>query len=181
MPRPTKNSSTTPVVGGNCRQTGKCNLEPQSDELAGSSSEQEFDVNSLSEEGKLLFSLLSRKLDTFLGEIRLKTERLERCEDENRELRAHLVRLEDRLDSLETRSRRKNLVLSGNVLQGISNENLTQDTIDLLRTHLNCEIFPQNILSLYRIGSRNTPQSSDSRSIMIKLRDQEIKGDILSS
>ena len=40
---------------------------------------------------------------------------------------------------------------------------------------------PHNVLSVYRTGPKNASQSPDNRKLMVKLRDREIKKDIMSA
>ena len=83
MPRPTKNSSLASVLP-------KMPVKSKSSAYD-SSHEQDVGVELLSEEGKLLYNLLSRKLDFLVGEFKLDNARLEECEKENKDLRDCLL------------------------------------------------------------------------------------------
>lgn len=181
MPRPTRNSALTPVLPRipTTSKKPKSSNSPSLDTF-NPSHEHDINVDSLSEEGRLLYTLLTRKLQAFFDEIKVKNEQLERCERENGELRCELAKLEERMDSLESHSRGSNMVLSGAVLPD-NPGNLTQSVFELLRNKVRYELSPHSILSVYRTGPKNVSQSPDNGKLMIKLRDQEVKKDIMSA
>ena len=113
--------------------------------------------------------------------MRLKDDKLERCELDNASLRRKVHELEGRLDEVETHKRSSNLVISGNALSGLSNDNLSNSVAQLLRREIKYELSSSNILSVYRIGNKPAVQSPDHRSLMLKLHDDGIKRDIQSA
>ena len=129
----------------------------------------------------MLYVLLSRKLDAVVEEVRSRDVRLEQCEEENKMLKKKLNELEGRFDDLETKNRCKNLIISGRTLGSLANDNLPLSAIQLLRSKIQYEHSSVNILSAYRVGARSSVQSPDLRSLMLKLRDEDTKRDILSA
>ena len=181
---------------GNTRNTGTSNLPPvdtegksrrgkkkvQLPDLGGCSrSELDEYLGGLSEDCRNLYLLLSRKFDDLVGELRNKDAKLEEIESENRVLREKLNHLESRVDDIDNQNRCRNLVLSGNALKNISNDNLTNSAIQLLRGSVQYELAPDKVLATYRVGARSPTQSPDGRGLMIKLRDEDVKRDILSA
>ena len=49
-------------------------------EIPNLSGDQDVDVGMLSEEGKLLYTLLVRKIESFAVDYKIKSDQLERCE-----------------------------------------------------------------------------------------------------
>ena len=180
MPRATKNAPLVPTPVLPKIPKTKKTRSPGSSENRSSAPLQDIDVEMLSEEGKLLYTLLSRKFESFIDEIQLKNNRLEELEKENIDLRGSVTKLEERLDALESLGRGSNFVLSGATLPENAS-NLPQNVVELLRTAVQYQLPPQSIISAYRIGPRSATQSPDKRNVMIKLRDRETKRDIMSA
>ena len=59
--------------------------------------------------------------------------------------------------------------------------NFIQSVVELFRNKVNYEQSPQNIVTAHRTGPRNASQAPDKRNIIIKLRDDKLKKDILSA
>ena len=182
MTRPTNNSKTPvlPQLGPRKRKE----KTPQQANLNQESSSQDVrDVNleDLSEECRALYVLLSRKLDAVIDEVRAKDTRLEKCERENEILRKKLNELEGRMDDMEIQGRSKNIIISGKTVNNLENDNLSQSAVQLLRSKIRYELSPSNIVSVYRIGAKSSVQSPDHRRLMLKLRDESTKLDILSA
>jgi len=140
------------------------------------------DESGLSEEGKLILAMLTKKLDTLLLKIDERNERIKALEGENADLRTNVEKLEARVDAAECSERLNNIVISGdNVPVATAGENLSQVVTDMFSGRLRYVLSPDNILSAYRVGSKSASQSPDRRSIIVRLRDGEIKRDIMQA
>ena len=181
MVRNTKNSTTSsnlPQASTSRREAVSHRLDQTNPDISG---HRDVDLDSLSEDCRAIFVLLSRKLDTIFREMEVKNDRLQKCEEENVSLRERVASLESQVEDIESRNRCKNLILSGKVLSELSNDNLTNSCVHLLRQKTQYSISPENVQSIYRIGARPAGQSPDCRNLLIKLRDEDIKRDILSA
>ena len=133
----------------------------------------------LSEEGRIIFAMLMKKLDTIVDELKIKTERLELAEQENTALRSRLSKLEDRVEFLETKERGSNLILSGKALSSLNNDNLIQSATVFLKKTMNYELNSDKIATASRLGPKPTTQAADTRKLMIGFRDKGDRNDVL--
>ena len=141
----------------------------------------EADFDCLSGEGKIIFNLLSKKLDSIINEIREKDEKISHLETENRELKNKIQKIEQRQDDLETQTRANNIVLSGDAVSSVKTDIPAQGVIELLSEKLQYSLSPENIIIAFRIGTKLNSQSGDNRRFMIKLCDPGLKNDILTA
>ena len=139
----------------------------------------DVDLDSLSEDCRAIFVLLSRKLDGIVSELDIKNARLSKCEEENRDLRGRVEEMESRLDDVESQGRCKNVIISGGVLADLPDGNLTEFCIQLLRQRVQYNLPNTEVLSSYSIGKKPTGQSPDTRNLMLELRDSRTKSDII--
>ena len=79
----------------------------------------------LSEEGRLILTLLSDKLDNMLEVLDGRIEKVDKLERENATLRRDLVRMEERIEAVETLDRRNNVIISGESLIAAQGDNLS--------------------------------------------------------
>ena len=182
MTRTTKNSSTPVLPLMNSRQRRE--RPPKvlvGGQDSGSLDQQDVNLDSLSEDCRALYLLLSHKIDTVIEEVRIRDVRLEKCEEENKILKRKLTDLESRLDDVENQNRDKNLIISGGTLTSLSDNNLSFSVIQLFRQKIQYELSPDKIQAAYRVGVRSSVQSPDSRNLMLKLNDEGIKQDIISA
>ena len=177
MPRTTKNTATPTLPKISTRPTA--GEKHSSDSVISVTSL--INEEDLSSDGKIMFKLLSEKLDSIIVELKQRDIKIENLEKENRELKAKLHKTESRLDSLEANERLNNVVLSGRSLSTVKADLPSQGVIGLLRGRMQYELAPENILSVYRLGARTPAQAEDSRKIMLKLRDQQQKIDLLAA
>ena len=176
MTRNSKNSSS-PTVG---------KLPPPTRAKKGATQLLIADCNeaehTLSEEGKVILSLLSGKIDEILGRLDAKDSRMESLENENIQLKRRISTLEDRVESIEATNRCNNLVLSGEEVSSLSSANsLKQPVIDMLKRHLNYVLPESGLLTAFRLGAKSQSQAKDTRSVMMRLANADIKRDIISS
>lgn len=172
MPRVTKNSSTPILPKIPSRHT-------TGDHSSGSTSEHSStQEEGFSNDGKIMYNLLSDKLDAIIAELKQRDVKIENLERENEKLRIKLQKTESRLDTLETNERCSNIVLSGKILSTVTADVTSQGIIDLFRSKLQYELAAENIISVYRLGARSGTQAGDNRRIMLKLRDRYQKADL---
>ena len=139
-------------------------------------------VDGLSEEGNIIYSLLSSKLDKILSKLDEKDEAIRELKHENTTLRNDIRLLEERIDSIETHDRRCNLILSGDGLPAAATEeDPAQLVISVLKNKLNYELPRERISSVYRLGTRSSAQGPDRRRILVKLGASEDKSDIVAA
>ena len=60
-------------------------------------------------------------------------------------------------------------------------DNLKQPIIDMLKSSLNYVLPEKSLLAVFRLGAKPASQTSDTRSVLLKLTDSDIKRDVLSS
>ena len=123
----------------------------------------------LSSEGRIIFEMLSEKLDSIAQELRLRDEKMERLVKENEDLRAKLFKIERQQDEQEAYYRRNNVILSGDALASVTADIPAQGVIELLRSKIQYDLPLDNIISAYRLGARSSVQTGDRRMFMVKL------------
>lgn len=140
------------------------------------------DPSGLSAESKLIYSLLSSKLEKIMDRLEMKDEKIEKLEIENATLRKNLSKLEDRVDNIESRERCCDVILSGNSVPNEKlGENLKQICIDLLRTNLKHVASTDAIVSAYRLGTSSPMRNHGSRNILVKFGERGLKVDLISA
>ena len=174
MPRNTKNSST-PVI--TCKTGRTTPAMPDSD---GATELSENMKDSLSEEGKLIFALVMDKLDVIIGQLKVKDEKLQQVEQENIALKAKLLKLEERIDNIESAGRSTNILFSGSALSSISSDCKTS-IIDMLKNKMQYKLTPEKLVDAYRLGSRPLTQCPDNRNLMVRFHDRSVRDDVLSA
>ena len=104
-----------------------------------------------------------------------------RLEDENSILKNKLSKLEEHLDDIESQNCSNNLIISGKFQTALLNDSLPHSVLQLLRNKVNYELPLENIISVYRIGSKSSAQSPDNRNIILKMLDADSKRVIISA
>lgn len=139
----------------------------------------------LSEEGKLILSLISEKLDTAVCEILskisekdIKMGQLEQkicsLESVNKELRL-------RLDDVEAEQRGDSLILSGKSLPTVTEGEVTSEVVcSTLKQKLKYNLPINDISASFRLG-RKPMHAPDKRDILIRLRHRDLKESLLIS
>lgn len=147
------------------------------------------DFGELSEDGKLIVSIISRKMDTFKGELARLTEKLEekdekitQLEEEVSGLKTAVAKLEDRIDDADAYERRDTLLFSGDDIPAVSEgENCGQIVCDVIKEKLRLN-FQTDILSIaHRVGKKPDKQGPDRRKIVVKLCRREVKSDLTNA
>ena len=178
MPPKLKSKPTTPVLPPITRSgSARASLGTA---RANASHVPNDNQSGLSEEGRVIFEMLMDKLDSIVEELKVKTERLDTVEQENVNLKAKIMKIEDRIEFLETRDRCNNLILSGGALSTLNEGSNVQSVSDFLRQHLQYELNPNRVTSAFRLGPRPSSQSADTRRLMIRFRNIEDRDDLMS-
>ena len=170
MPPKSKSKPTAQALQQNTR-SGTARGSLIADQLDESDASDDYH-GGLSEEGRVIFAMLMKKLDTIVDELRIKSNRLDLAEQENAALRAKVLKLEDRVDNLETRDRCSNLILSGKALSTLNDGNMIQSTTVFLNQKMQYELNSEKIASAFRLGPKSSTQSADTRKLMIRFRDK---------
>ena len=175
MVRGSKNSSSTPVLPrlSSKLSTGR---QPSPSAEKSSAADDRYPAG-LSSEGRIIFEMLSEKLDSIARELRVRDEKMEGLMRENEELKAKLLRIERQQDDQDAQYRRNNLILSGSALASVTADVPAQGVIELLRNKIQYDLPRDNIISAYSLGVRPPVQSEDNRMLMVKLREGQ-KDDI---
>ena len=176
MPPKPKSKSSTPLLPSTTRSGSS---RPAATEQLDVSQTSTDGQNGLSEEGRVIFSMLMEKLDAIVDELKTKNERLDKVEQENVTLRTKISKMEERIDLLENRDRCNNLVLSGSALTSLTDGNLVHSTVDLLKQAIQYELNSDRITSAFRLGPRPASQVADGRKLMIRFRDKGDRDDVL--
>jgi hypothetical protein len=152
----------------------------------GESSCEDDDFGELSGDGKLIVSIISRKLDAFKDKLasltqklKDKDERIARLEEQVSGLKGSVVKLEERIDDADAYERRDTLLFSGDDIPTVSEgENCGQIVCNVVKEKLKLN-FQTDILSVaHRVGKKPVKQGPDRRKIIVKLCRREVKGDI---
>ena len=97
-------------------------------------------------------------------------------------LEKHIARLEERIEDNDSYERRDTLILSGNKVPPVtSDENPAMLVRDLLKTHANYILQPNEISVSHRLGGKSKSQKPDQKSIIVKLCRRETKIDVLKA
>ena len=153
-----------------------------------------FDISSLSEDGKIIVSVMSFFLnkmeEKFENKLKEKDTEILQLNTKINELELTIEKLDYRIEENETIERRNNLVFSGseipNFTPGEKCENLVSE---LLSRQLKLRLQPDDVISAQRIGNKPSTRTSegfssqvqDKRSILVKFSRNDCKKDILTS
>lgn len=141
-----------------------------------------IDVSGLSEEVKIIVTMLSDKLDRIIERLDERDEKINELEIENATLRRDLTRLEERLDDIENNERKCDVILSGDAVPVASaGENTQTIGVELFKRRINYNLPMDSILTAYRVGSKPATQAPDRRNILMKLKSHEVKSDIMQA
>ena len=173
MPRNTKNSSQV-LLGTSL-----------------SSSSTDAEMTDASANREITLSILAKKLDHIverLDKLEAVEKRLgdvevsfERSLQQNAEMKRKINKLEERLENIENTARRANVIISGTEVTKISTDNINQSVVDFLKRNLHYELPQSSMLSATRLGAKPQSQAPDARKILVKLRDYELKRDIITT
>ena len=106
--------------------------------------------------------------------------KVQSLEDESKNLRDLVSRLEERIDDTDAYERRDCVVFNGDALPiAASGENTASIATDIIRNKLRINIKQEEISTAHRIGKKPVNQTPDRRKIIIKLCRRDLKKDIL--
>ena len=127
---------------------------------------------------------LSSKLDAIIDRLDSIDSRFERSEQENLILQRKVNDLEERVESLEAMHRPDNIILSGSSLAELPSPNgndFLNAIIDLLKRSMNYELNHSKVEAAYRLGSKPSLQAPDRRNILVKLKEDGLKRDVIAA
>lgn len=138
--------------------------------------------DSLSEDNKALFDLLTEKLEEMMGLLAERDVKIEKLEGKVVAMESVIADLKVRVDDAEAENRSSSIIISGDSLPVYSpNENSIQVACEVLKRDLKYEISRSNIISGFRIGKKVGSQAASMKSILLKLSSRETKQDILTA
>ena len=178
MPRPAKNTTTTPKLSALRSEQKFSTTNTGTDvSLDFQSGEEE-----LSKEGRIILSILSKKLDAISDRLDRRDELIASLTQENDSLKRRVSDMEDRLQHLESHSRRENHILSGREVHKLpSDTNIRQSVSDLIKMSLRVEVPQSSLVRVHRIGVKSHTQGPDKRNILVRFTDSVTRNDILAS
>ena len=127
----------------------------------------------LKEEFKEFRQGVNEKLEEAFSTIR-------KLEEENKDLRNIVNRLEEKIDDGDAYERRDCVVFNGDALPVAENgENTVLVASELIKNTLKINIKPEEISTAHRMGKKPVNQAPDRRKVIIKLCRRDLKKDIL--
>ena len=144
-----------------------------------------FDISKLSEDGKLIVSIMmfavKAQNDRFQEDLAVKEKEIISLKDRVKVLEDRMDDICEKDDETEASERKNFIIFSGpNVPTSLPNESCTTVTHKLLRETYQVNIPITNIVSAQRMG-KTTPNTADKRNILVKFSSTEIKKDVFQS
>lgn len=138
------------------------------------------DYSRLSEEGRTLLALIDERFDEIKATIKRKDEKIDELEDIVSSMRIEIDKLHVKLEDVETESRATSVIISGNSMPSESQgENCINTACEVIKRELKYELSPDVVSNGHRIGRRSEDRTSDKRAILLKLKNQDDKRDLL--
>jgi len=135
----------------------------------------------LSEEGRQILGVLTDSLDSLLQRLEAK-DIIQELQKENASLKRSVHHLETRVDEIENYDRLNNSIVSGEAVPTATpNEVTSQVVIDLFDRAMRYKLNSENVLAAFRLGARPVSQAADRRSILVKLRNSEVRQDVVQA
>ena len=150
------------------------------------SSDGEQDLSSLSEDGRLIVTILERKIENILKffseEIRKRDDGIDKLEKDVLGLRRNVARLEEKVNDAEAYERRDAVVISGDALPEVTvGENVNHLACSIVREKLKLSLDPSEVSAAHRLGAKPKNQLTDKRNIIVKLCRRETKRELISA
>ena len=168
MPRTTNNSSSPLLSSAQDTKSKSSSRKTEYEELLQS----------------VLFKI-DEKFEQFrnevLTELRGRDEKIAELEQHVSTLKRDVLSLWNHIDDLENSSRRDEFVMSGDTISvpTRSSINPISTACDALKTALNISLPPGDILSTRRLGPMPNSQGTDKRSLLVRVREHQVKVDII--
>ena len=140
----------------------------------------------LDENGKLIVEILFEKFDDFTEKfeemLAERDKKINLLEKEIAIVKKTMSNFEEKCDEAESSERRNDLILSGQDIPATKvGENCVQVASVIFKEKLNIVTDPKNIIQASRIGRKPINQTTDKRSILVKLGNNDLKVDVLKS
>ena len=105
-----------------------------------------------------------------------KDEEISKLKLENATLTSKLTKLEDAIDEADANDRRDTIIISGPAIPAAtSNESVKSIVQTILKDEIGCEVELSDISIAHRLGKRSVAQSTDKRSLIVKLCHMDTK------
>lgn len=141
-------------------------------------------LSTIREEFSAFSLLIKEEFREFRQEVNEKLEqafsKIKVLEDENKDLRSLVNRLEEKIDDNDAYERRDCVIFNGDALPIAENgENTALVATELIKNKLKINVKPEEISTAHRMGKKPANQTPDRRKIIIKLCRRDLKKDIL--
>ena len=138
--------------------------------------------DSLSEDNKVLFDLLTEKFEEMMSLLAERDEKINKLEVKVASMESIISDLRVRVDDVEAENRSSSIIVSGERLPLYSpNENSIQVACEVLKSDLKYEISRSSIIAGFRLGKKVGSQADGRKSILLRLCNRETKHDILTA
>ena len=144
----------------------------------------------LSNDGKIIVNMLSEHFSKEVTTIKKSFEdglaerdRVnKKLSEDYAKLKKDLVKMSDRVEELETRERKFDLIISGKSLPAVlPNENSKSIALSLVESSLNYKVNPQDVVKATRVGSHLNKKNPDRRSLLLTFSSPDLVQDVISS
>ena len=140
----------------------------------------------LTEDSQALYMLITDRFNATLLEIEkrmdAKDARIDSLERQVAVLKSDLSVMNDRLDNAESSERKDMLIMSGvSVPQYTEGENARGLVLGTIKQKMKLEFKSDDFLEVFRLGKKPVAQQPDKRSILMRLRNSEIKENLLGA
>ena len=170
-----------------CKKTSLTVMPPRKakNEFDLSSLNLPFDLSKLSEDGKLIISVMMFAMktqnDRFSEDIATKDKQIGSLNDRVKVLEERLDDILDKADDTEAAERKNHIIFSGpNIPTFMPNESCSVVTSQLLRDSYKVNLPASSIISAQRMGKPPT-NSPDKRNILVKFSTHDVKKDLFQA
>lgn len=147
---------------------------------------EDLDFQDLSEDQKMLFTLLEKRMNTVLkkyeDKMATRESQIEEMSTEILNLRKKVMSLEDKIEDTEAYERRDTVIVSGSDLpDGTEDEDTPKVFTSIIKNKIGVIVKPTDISVAHRLGRKSLTQGPDKRNIIVKLCRREMKHDLLKA
>ena len=164
------------------------NMPLPSKTRSGASKRTDVNISDLSDESKKIIDAITLKLDEKLEEIRVefrmalaeKAESIKILESQVKILQSRVEKLEDAIDEGDAYERRDTLIISGEGLPEVSQDESSVSVVcSVVKDKLKLNLQTSDISTAHRMGRKPASQAPDKRKLVVKLCRRDVKKDIL--
>ena len=143
-------------------------------------------MQELSEEGRTIVQLLSTKIDdvmnSFMKLLKERDDKIDKLQEEVSTLKSKIEQVEEKMDDSDSQQRRNDVIVSGKVLPVVSEgENCRKLIVGLFKEHVKVNLKMADIIEAHRVGKKPSDPNEDTRNIIVRVSDNEIKHDLITA